>query len=139
MRETDVEMVLQKAKEKYPLTRARIGPKFMAKDFKESIMVSGMTHVRKSVYYPQSNGKLERWQKHQKENVFDQVPHSLFSTQESWLKSTFTITTKTDCTVPSDMFRPGINSKDDKKRFSSKGTRNWKRPERVDCKKEKIK
>ena len=67
MRETDVEMVLQRAKEKYPEARARIisdnGPQFMAKDFKEFIRVSGMTHVRTSVYYPQSNGKLERWHK----------------------------------------------------------------------------
>ena len=64
MRETDVEMVLQRAKEKYPLARARIisdiGPQFMAKDFKEFIRVSGMTHVRTSPYYPQSNGKLKR-------------------------------------------------------------------------------
>ena len=35
----------------------------MAKDFKEFIRVSGMTHVRTSVYYPQSNDKLERWHK----------------------------------------------------------------------------
>ena len=67
MRETDVEMVLQRAKEKYPEARPRIisdnGPQFMAKDFKEFIRVSGMTHVRTSVYYPQSNGKLERWHK----------------------------------------------------------------------------
>ena len=35
----------------------------MAKDFKEFIRVSGMTHVRTSPYYPQSNGKLERWHK----------------------------------------------------------------------------
>ena len=67
MRETDVEMVLQRAKEKYPEARARIisdnGPQFIAKDFKEFIRVSGMTHVRTSPYYPQSNGKLERWHK----------------------------------------------------------------------------
>ena len=67
MREADVEMALQRAKEKYPDARARIisdnGPQFMAKDFKEFISVSGMTHVRTSVYYPQSNGKVERWHK----------------------------------------------------------------------------
>ena len=54
-------------KEKHPEARERIisddGPQFMAKDFKEYIRVSGMTHVRTSVYYPQSNGKLERWHK----------------------------------------------------------------------------
>jgi hypothetical protein len=37
------------------------GPQFIAKDFKEFIRISGMTHVRTSPYYPQSNGKLERF------------------------------------------------------------------------------
>ena len=64
---------------------------------------------------------------------------SLFSWQESWLKSTFSITTRTGFTVPSDTLRPGISSKDEEKRFSSIGTKNWKRPERGDCKKEKTK
>ena len=67
MRETDVIMVLQRAKEKYPEARARIisdnGPQFIANDFKEFIRVSWMTHVRTSPYYPQSNGKLELWHK----------------------------------------------------------------------------
>ena len=67
MTEPEVELVLQKAKEKYPLARPRIitdnGPQFIAKDFKEFIRVSGMSHVRTSPYYPQSNGKIERWHK----------------------------------------------------------------------------
>ena len=37
------------------------GPQFIAKDFKEFIRICGMTHVRTSPYYPQSNGKLERY------------------------------------------------------------------------------
>ena len=37
------------------------GPQFIAKDFKEFIRLTGITHVRTSPYYPQSNGKLERW------------------------------------------------------------------------------
>ncbi len=65
MREADVEIILEATKEKYPDARARIisdnGPQFIAKDFKEFIRISGMTHVRTSPYYPQSNGKLERW------------------------------------------------------------------------------
>lgn len=65
MTEADVETIVQRAKEKYPDARPRIisdnGPQFIAKDFKEFIRVSGMTHVRTSPYYPQSNGKLERW------------------------------------------------------------------------------
>jgi transposase InsO family protein len=39
------------------------GPQFIAKDFKEFIRISGMTHVRTSSYFPQSNGKIERWHK----------------------------------------------------------------------------
>src|SRR5438309_12108719 len=61
------EIILQAAKEKYPEARPRIisdnGPQFVAKDFKEFIRISGMTHVRTSPYYPQSNGKIERWHK----------------------------------------------------------------------------
>jgi putative transposase len=55
------------AKEKYPEAKPRIisdnGPQFIARDFKEFIRISGMTHVRTSPYYPQSNGKIERWHK----------------------------------------------------------------------------
>ncbi len=65
MREPDVEVLLQRAKEKFPEAKPRIisdnGPQFIAKDFKEFIRISGMTHVRTAPYYPQSNGKLERW------------------------------------------------------------------------------
>jgi len=67
MTEADIEIILQGAKEKYPEARPRIisdnGPQFIAKDFKEFIRVSGMTHVRTSPFYPQSNGKIERWHK----------------------------------------------------------------------------
>ena len=65
MTEVDIEILLQRAKEKFPAARPRIisdnGPQFIAKDFKEFIRLSEMTHVRTSPYYPQSNGKLERW------------------------------------------------------------------------------
>ena len=67
MTEADIEITLQGAKEKYPEARPRIisdnGPQFIARDFKEFIRISGMTHVRTSPYYPQSNGKIERWHK----------------------------------------------------------------------------
>lgn len=67
MTERDVETIVQRAKEKFPEAKPRIisdnGPQFIAKDFKEFIRLSGMTHVRTSPYYPQSNGKLERWHK----------------------------------------------------------------------------
>ena len=67
MREADVEVILQRTKEKYPEAKPRVisdnGPQFIARDFKEFIRISGMTHVRTSPNYPQSNGKLERWHK----------------------------------------------------------------------------
>ena len=67
MREAEIEMILERAKEKYPEAKPRIisdnGPQFIARDFKEFIRISGMTHVRTSPFYPQSNGKLERWHK----------------------------------------------------------------------------
>ena len=65
MTEKDVELVLQRSREKYPSATPRIitdnGPQFVARDFKEFLRVAGMTHVRTSPYYPQSNGKIERW------------------------------------------------------------------------------
>jgi putative transposase len=65
MTEADVEIVLQRAKKKFPEARPRIisdnGPQFIAKDFKEFIRISDMTHVKTSPLYPQSNGKLERF------------------------------------------------------------------------------
>ena len=65
MTEREVELVLQKAKEKYPEAKPRVisdnGPQFVARDFKQFIRISGMDHVRTSPYYPQSNGKIERW------------------------------------------------------------------------------
>lgn len=67
MTEAEIEIILEGAKEKYPGVKPRIisdnGPQFIARDFKEYIRISGMTHVRTSPYYPQSNGKLERWHK----------------------------------------------------------------------------
>ncbi len=67
MTEAEIEITLEGAKEKYPQAKPRIisdnGPQFIARDFKEFIRLSGMTHVRTSPYYPQSNGKLERWHK----------------------------------------------------------------------------
>jgi transposase InsO family protein len=67
MEEKDVATIIQRAKERHPGVTPRIisdnGPQFIAKDFKEFIRIAGMTHVKTSPYYPQSNGKIERWHK----------------------------------------------------------------------------
>ena len=64
MTEQDVECIVERARERFPGERPRIisdnGPQFISRDFKEYIRLAGMTHVRTSPYYPQSNGKLER-------------------------------------------------------------------------------
>lgn len=82
MKEPDVELVLQRAKEKQPTAKPRVisdnGPQFIARDFKKFIRFVGMTHVRTSPYYPQSNGKIERWHKTLKgEAIRKKVPLSL--------------------------------------------------------------
>ena len=65
MKEADLEIVIERAKAVYPQARPRIisdnGPQYVSHDFHEFIRLSGMTHVRTSPYYPQSNGKIERF------------------------------------------------------------------------------
>jgi putative transposase len=67
MTEADIEIILELAKDLHPVAKPRIisdnGGLFIAKDFKEFSRISGMTHVRTSPYYPQSNGKIERLHK----------------------------------------------------------------------------
>ena len=77
-----METIIQRAREEFPGVTPRIitdnGPQFIAKDFKEFIRIAGMTHVRTSPYYPQSNGKIERWHKTLKgECIRVNVPLSL--------------------------------------------------------------
>ena len=58
MTEPEVELIVQRALEKFPGEKPRIisdnGPQFLAKDFKLFIRLAGLTHVRTSPYYPQS-------------------------------------------------------------------------------------
>jgi putative transposase len=82
MDETDIETIIQRARERFPGEQPRIisdnGPQFVARDFKEFIRICGMTHVRTSPYYPQSNGKVERWHRSVKsECIRPGVPLSL--------------------------------------------------------------
>lgn len=80
MTEQDVELILQRARELHPGAKPRIisdnGPQFIARDFKEFIRVTGMSHVRTSRYYPQSNGKIEHWHKTLKGDAIRVTPPS---------------------------------------------------------------
>ena len=93
MEQRYVETIVQKAREAHPGANPRIitdnGPQFIAKDFKEFIRMTGMTHVRTSPYYPQSNGKIERWHKTLKADcIRPQVPlsHRRCSAVGRWLR-----------------------------------------------------
>jgi putative transposase len=82
MTEAHIEIILQRAKEKFPQAHPRVisdnGPQFIARDFKEFIRLSGMTHVRTSPFYPQSNGKVERFhQSLKRECIRPRTPLSL--------------------------------------------------------------
>lgn len=65
MTEHDVEMVMKRTIEKYPDARPRLitdnGSQYTSHEFKTFIGMHGLTHVRTSPYYPQSNGKMERF------------------------------------------------------------------------------
>ena len=65
MTQQNEQVILQRALEQFPGEHPRIitdnGSQFVAKDFKEFIRLGGLTHARTSPYYPQSNGKLERY------------------------------------------------------------------------------
>lgn len=67
MKQEDCQLVVQKAKEIADTPKVRIisdnGPQFKAKQFKSFIRSSGMDQTFTSPYYPQSNGKIERWHK----------------------------------------------------------------------------
>lgn len=61
----DVELLLERAREKFPGVRPILitdnGPQFIAKDFKNYLSFAGITHRRTRFFYPQSNGKVERF------------------------------------------------------------------------------
>ena len=97
MTEADIEVILERAKELHPEATPRIisdnGPQFIAKDFKEFIRISGMTHVRTSPYDPQSNGKIERWHKSLKESASGRERHCRWKMRGVWWRATSSITT----------------------------------------------
>lgn len=87
MKEEHMEIIILRAKERYPDETPRIisdrGPQFISRDFKDFIRDSGMTHVMTSPYYPQSNGKIERWHRSIKETcIRPKCPDSIEEARE---------------------------------------------------------
>jgi transposase InsO family protein len=95
MTEADIEIILERAKELHPEVKPRIisdnGPQFIAKDFKEFIWVSGMTHVRTSPYYAQSNGKIGT--NRSKESASGRERHCRWTMPGVWWRATSNVTT----------------------------------------------
>lgn len=88
MKEKEVEVIVQRARENFPGVTPRIisdnGPQFIAKEFKSFVRVCGMTHVRTAPYYPQSNGKIEAFNKIVKQEcVRPKTPLSLDDAKRS--------------------------------------------------------
>lgn len=88
MKEHEVETILQRAREQFPGVTPRVitdnGPQFVAREFKAFIRTAGMTHVRTTPFYPQSNGKIERWHKTLKaECIRPRTPLSLDDAKRS--------------------------------------------------------
>lgn len=65
MMEFDVEITIQKALETFPRNNPRIisdnGSQFISKDFAMFLKFAGLQHIKTSIAYPQSNGKIERY------------------------------------------------------------------------------
>lgn len=65
MTEYDIEITIQRALENYPDKNPRIisdnGSQYISKDFQSFLKEAGLQHIRTSVAYPQSNGKMERF------------------------------------------------------------------------------
>lgn len=61
----DVEILIERARERFPGTQPILitdnGPQFIAKDFKTYLQLVGITHRKTRFFYPQSNGKIERF------------------------------------------------------------------------------
>jgi len=74
----DVEVVIQRALEKYPGHKPRIisdnGSQYIANDFKSYLKELGFEHVRTSPSYPQSNGKIERFHRSLEDECIRQTP-----------------------------------------------------------------
>lgn len=78
MQESDVQITVQKALEKYKGVNPRLitdnGTQFISKDFTEYLRLVGMQHIRTSIAYPQSNGKIERFHRSVNEECLQKKP-----------------------------------------------------------------
>jgi putative transposase len=82
MKKEDIQLIILKAHEKFPEAKPNVisdnGSQFISRDFKELVRILDMRPVNTSPYYPQSNGKIERFfSTLKKEAVRPRTPLSL--------------------------------------------------------------
>jgi hypothetical protein len=97
MTEADIEIILERAKELHSEARPRIisdnGPQFIAKDFKEFIRISGMTHVRTSPYYPNRTEKSNVGTNRSRGSASGRERCCRWKMRGDWCRATSSITT----------------------------------------------
>ena len=80
-----MEITIQRALEKFPNVSPRIisdnGSQYISKDFRSFLKETGLQHIRTSVNYPQSNGKIERF--HRSINSECLKSHSLIDLEDA--------------------------------------------------------
>jgi transposase InsO family protein len=124
---------LPRAPERFPGVTPRIisdnGPQFIARDVKEFIRLCGMTHVRTSPYYPQSNGKIERWHRILKEEcIRPGTPLTLEDARRIVAKFVEYYNTIRACIRPLVTSRPRTNWRAGRRKSSPPATANSKPP-----------
>jgi putative transposase len=115
MTELDVEVIVQKALDKYLSVKPGIisdnRPQFIAHDFQQFIRLVGITHFRTRPYYPQRNGKLERWHGSLKRECIRPVCPSAVDEARRRITLTSPATTPFDCIPRSDTLPQPANCK----------------------------
>ena len=129
MTEAEVEILLQRAKEKFPEARPRIisdnGPQFIAKDFKEFIRISGMTHVAPRRI---TRSRTEKWNggiSRSKVRASAPVCPCQWRTPSTSSRSTSRSTMNSACIAQSDMSLRRRCWTDARRKSVPRGIRSW--------------
>ena len=124
MKKNDVATVQQTALEKIPGVHPRYitdnGKQFTGKEFQYFIALHGLTHVRTSTYYPQSNGKVEPFHGTIKKECIRKKA-LLDQDHAKIIIGTSPSTTINGCIVSMPTSLPLINSLAEKTKYMKKG------------------
>jgi putative transposase len=115
MKEADLEIVIERAKAKYPSARPRIisdnGPQYISREFREFIRLSGMTHVRPRPTTPRATARSNDSTARSNANASVPGRRSAWPTRAASSLATSNTTTRYAFTAPSATLRPWRCSK----------------------------